>query len=67
MNVKKEKKKERETSLQNASNKIGPTTEPCGIPKIISLKELLISLTCTHFFLLSKYEFICFSKILSKP
>ena len=49
-------------SLKNATNKTGPTIEPCGTPEIISLKELLILLIRTHCFLLSKYEFIYFSK-----
>ena len=57
----------KEKSLKNALSKIGPTTEPCGTPEIISLKELLILLIRTHCFLVSKYEFMYLSKFLSKP
>ena len=44
--------------LKNALNSTDPNTELSGTPEIISLKSLLILLTRTHCFLLSKYEFI---------
>ena len=34
--------------MKNMLNKIGPTTEPCGTPDIISSKVLLMLFTLIH-------------------